>query len=171
VLTSAQTYFQAQALLEAINTRDSVQLSELCHPGFEGFDASRDSVQSGPGEFIRDVEGLTKAFPDIHLKVLHASKSPARLSLFWIQHGTHLGSFLGMPATGRPVAVCGCSHLQFQEDGRLYRALHLWDMAGLLRNLRLLPDLPGQSLGKDRFASMMHVLSGHSPTHFTSTPQ
>ena len=61
----------------------------------------------------------------------------------WVLSGTHKGTFLGIPATQREVEVCGFSHLEF-AGGTLHRAMHLWDMAGLLRRLRLLPDLPNR---------------------------
>jgi hypothetical protein len=45
-----------------------------------------------------------------------------------------------IPATGRKVVVQGMSMLTLR-DGKITRGLHVWDVAGLLRAMGLLPVL------------------------------
>jgi hypothetical protein len=45
-----------------------------------------------------------------------------------------------IPPTGRRIAVCGISLLTI-EGGRISRGLYVWDVAGLLRSIGLLPEL------------------------------
>ena len=51
-----------------------------------------------------------------------------------------------VPPTDRRIEVCGVTLLTVQ-DGKIVRGLYLWDMAGLLRSMKLLPDLPGDGHG------------------------
>jgi hypothetical protein len=60
----------------------------------------------------------------------------------------HAGSFLQIPATNRSVTVRGISMLSVR-DGKITRGIHLWDLAGLLRDVNLLPNLPGSSPDAD----------------------
>jgi hypothetical protein len=47
---------------------------------------------------------------------------------------------MNIPATGRRVEVRGASFLTI-EAGKVTRATMLWDVAGMLRGIGLLPDL------------------------------
>ena len=54
---------------------------------------------------------------------------------------------MNIPATGRAVRVCGVSLLTI-VDGQIRQARHIWDVAGMLRNIGLLPALRGQNAQK-----------------------
>jgi hypothetical protein len=58
----------------------------------------------------------------------------------WTARGSHRGPFLNIPPTKRRFEVRGVSKLSFQ-GGRVQRDIHVWDVAGLLRAIGLLPDL------------------------------
>jgi hypothetical protein len=45
-----------------------------------------------------------------------------------------------IPPTGRSIAVRGTSVLTV-ESGKIIRGLYVWDVAGLLRSIGLLPEL------------------------------
>ena len=64
-----------------------------------------------------------------------------RLVLHWLADGNHHGSFLKIPASGKPVAINGISFLRIEnrkiKEGKLF-----WDLAGVLRQIGLLPGLP-----------------------------
>ena len=47
---------------------------------------------------------------------------------------------MNIPPTGKKIAVKGVSILTIHE-GRIVRGLYVWDVAGMLRDLGLLPDL------------------------------
>jgi ketosteroid isomerase-like protein len=49
-------------------------------------------------------------------------------------------AFPDIPPTGREIEVRGVSLLTV-EDGKITHGLNVWDTAGLLRALRLLPEL------------------------------
>lgn len=80
------------------------------------------------------------AFPDLNFTVEETVIDGDRVAQIWRTHATHRGPLLNIPATGRRIAVRGASLLTFRE-GRLYRAVYIWDVAGLLREIGLLPEL------------------------------
>ena len=54
--------------------------------------------------------------------------------------GTHHGTLMRIPPTGRQVAMRGVSILTIAE-GKVTHGETIWDTAGLLRALGLLPEL------------------------------
>jgi predicted ester cyclase len=54
--------------------------------------------------------------------------------------GTHQGKIMGIPATGQKISVQGVSIMEI-EDGLIARGNNVWDTAGFLRAMRLLPEL------------------------------
>jgi hypothetical protein len=47
---------------------------------------------------------------------------------------------MNIPPTGRPINARGVSMLTV-ESGKVWRANYIWDVAGMLREIGLLPDL------------------------------
>jgi predicted ester cyclase len=60
--------------------------------------------------------------------------------LVWNATGTHQGTLMNIPPTGRVVSVRGVTVLTI-IDHKIVNALYLWDVAGLLRGFGLLPEL------------------------------
>jgi steroid delta-isomerase-like uncharacterized protein len=61
--------------------------------------------------------------------------------LAWSAHGRQIRKIMGIPATHRDLMMCGTTWLTLR-DGRITHSRRVWDMAGLLRQMGLLPDLP-----------------------------
>ena len=61
-----------------------------------------------------------------------------RVAARWTMHGTHTGGFNGMPATGRPITIAGCSLVRIQ-DGRIAELWHLEDDLAVPRQLGIIP--------------------------------
>ena len=90
----------------------------------------------GPGlEGLKDaLRGLRAAFPDMHWTVQEQiAEGDKVLSRFeWI--GTHRGTFLGVPATGRPVTVWGMV-IDRLEGGKIKDTRIIMDTLGLMMQL------------------------------------
>ncbi len=97
----------------------------------------------GPGlEGLKDVlRGMRTAFPDlvfsIHEQIAEGDKVASRFE--WT--GTHKGTFLGVPATGRPVRVWGIVIDRLQA-GRIQDTRIIMDIFGLMMQLGAIPP-PG----------------------------
>ena len=128
------------ALIDSWNTRDLDRAEALYAPDFVGEDIGQAEPQQGPADARLAMEYYFSAFPDIQIRLDEVVREGERVVLFWTAIGTHKGVFMNIPPTGRHVEVQGVSRMKLR-DGFIVRAFYMWDYAGLLRSLRLLPDL------------------------------
>jgi steroid delta-isomerase-like uncharacterized protein len=127
-------------LLQAWNAHDVERIVALHAPDYEGMDVAwpgprrgRDGVRRGWGRYLA-------AFPDLQFAAETVIVQGNRAAVSWTALGTHRGALMNIPPTGRAVRVRGISVLHV-EQGQVTRALHVWDVAGLLRTIGLLPEL------------------------------
>lgn len=77
---------------------------------------------------------LRTAFPDLHFEI-HAMLAEGELVAFRsTMTGTHRGPFQGLLPTGKQISV---AHMHFVHfvNGKTSDLWHVWDMAGLMRQL------------------------------------
>ena len=127
-------------LVQAWNAHDLDRVAALYAPEYEGEDVAEPTRLCGPLG-IREAAGrYLRAFPDLHLTVEHTVVEGSQAAIAWTVRGTHDGPLLRIPPTGRVVVVKGMSMLT-ARDGRLTGGLYVWDVAGFLRAIGLLPEL------------------------------
>ncbi len=129
------------SLIDAWNAHDTERVSAFYAADFKGVDLSqaRAAVQ-GPAGVRRLLAAVWRAFPDLQLIPEETIADCERTAIFWLAQGTHQGRLLNIPPTGRKVQWRGVSWLTWKDE-KIEKAAYLWDLAGLLRNLGLLPDL------------------------------
>jgi steroid delta-isomerase-like uncharacterized protein len=127
------------ALLAAWNDHDLERAVTFYAPDYVGEDVAQLRPQVGPAGRVRVLESYIRAFPDLHFTGEVVIEGD-RAVLIWTMSGTHRGTIMHIPPTGQRVEVRGVSVLDI-EDGQFKRGLNIWDTAGLLRALRLLPEL------------------------------
>lgn len=76
--------------------------------------------------------GLWSAFPDLHLTLGNVVGEGDFVANNFDLKGTHLGTFLGVPATGKVVSFAGVTILRFRDD----RCVERWSQSDLLGILR-----------------------------------
>jgi steroid delta-isomerase-like uncharacterized protein len=130
----------ASAFVGAWNAHDAARVMALYADGYEGRDVGLAGIQRGPEGVRAALDRYLAAFPDFRLLPDDLVAQDDRIAVIWTAEGTHRGPLLHIPPTGRSVKVRGCSYLIVRGD-RIVRGLHLWDVAGLLRALGLLPEL------------------------------
>ena len=103
---------------------------------FRDHDAS--GRATGREGFKAGIRALYAAFPDFEATVedLVIDEGAGRVAIRWRAFGTHRGSFLGVPATGRRIAFQGIEILQVHEG-------HITDRWGEWDGLALLEQLEG----------------------------
>jgi steroid delta-isomerase-like uncharacterized protein len=89
------------------------------------------------GEFVTR---LFTAIPDLEFTVQETVVRGDSVAVQWTIRGTHLGTFMGIPATGRRLEVPGVSMLTLR-DGKFLRDDFYFDSAGMMRQTGLLPSL------------------------------
>ena len=88
----------------------------------------------GPAALAQFLVPWRAAFPDLALTIEDLAATGDRVAARWTLRGTHRGAFLGLPPTGRPVAVTG-RELYRLADGRIGGRGAAVDTDGLLHQL------------------------------------
>lgn len=129
------------SLIEAWNAHDPDRVCSFYAADFVGVDLSQSQlVLEGAAGLQRLLAAAWRAFPDLELIPEEMIADCDRTAVFWLAQGTHQGRLLNIPPTGRKVQWRGVSWLTWRND-KVEKAAYLWDLAGLLRTLGLLPDL------------------------------
>lgn len=127
-------------LVEAWNAHDPDQIALLHAPDFTGVDVGvAFPIRGRPGA-QRAAAAYLRAFPDLHFVVERMVAAGDQVVLMWKARATHRGEVMSIPATNRVVDVQGVWVLTVLGE-QIERATCVWDVAGMLRGLGLLPDL------------------------------
>lgn len=127
-------------LTDAWNSHDVECLLTLYDPDYEGTDVAQAAPYRGLEGARESLNRYLQAFPDIHFTTEDVLVAGDSVSFVWKAEGTHRGILMNIPATSKKIAVRGVSILTICE-GKIKRGLYIWDVAGMLRELGLLPDL------------------------------
>ncbi len=130
----------AADLFAAWNAHDPNRVAEFYAPDYEGTDVSQAGPQRGRQGIRQAVESYLRAFPDLQIKVEQTIWQDDQIAVAWTARGTHQGPIMNIPPTGRAAMIQGVSMFTL-AGGQIVRALNVWDVAGLLRSIGLLPEL------------------------------
>jgi steroid delta-isomerase-like uncharacterized protein len=110
---------------------------ELCTPDYVAVIGGNPPLpREGHEAFAR---AFYAAFPDVRHNFEEIFADGDRVAVRFVLRGTHSGSFYGIPATGRPVTIA--AHVLMQvKDGRVARLFGIFDEAGMLRQIGVLPS-------------------------------
>lgn len=112
---------------EAWNRGEMAVVDEhVCADCFEHTDAG-----IGAGHVKQSMQYLRAAFPDIHFTLDQIVAEGDTVVVRWTLTGTHLGNFMGQPATGKPVRVEGIDMLRIVQ-GRVSERWAHYDGIALL---------------------------------------
>lgn len=98
-------------------------------------------VHEGRGQIQAGAAERFRAFPDWHLELHGLYECGDHAWLAWTISGTHEDEFMGIPPTRRRFEVPGCSHMTVAPDGLIATDDVYFDLATMLRQLGLSPDL------------------------------
>jgi steroid delta-isomerase-like uncharacterized protein len=112
-----------------------LSLDHLTHNTFGG-------APNGPQGLKWLIAMFRTAFPDLKCTIEDEIREGDKFSAHWTMRGTHKGSFLGNPPTGRPVTVQGIIFAR-AENGRMVEDWILTDQLGILQQLGLVPPPAG----------------------------
>jgi steroid delta-isomerase-like uncharacterized protein len=125
---------------EAWNHHETERAATLFAADYEGFDISEAAPRRGQQGAREWMQRYFRAFPDMQFKHGQTVVQGNRAAIAWIAQGTHQGYLLNIPPTGRTFTVRGVSFLTIVNN-QIQRGEYIWDLAGLLRCIRLLPEL------------------------------
>ncbi|MFD9130256.1 ester cyclase [Kitasatospora sp. NPDC059571] len=127
----------ARRLLLEPPTGDMSAIDELLAPDYRDHDPSMDGDTVGPAAVKEMIEGYCKAFDftfDIKSQIAEGDQVATR----WVWRGTHIGEFMGMPASGRTVETAGMTIWRF-EDGKAMEGWWSWDSVGMMKQMGMMP--------------------------------
>jgi steroid delta-isomerase-like uncharacterized protein len=107
---------------------------------WEDHRAGRNDVRAYYGELMR-------AVPDLEIEVRHRHAGSESLVLEVTIRGTHLGSWRGLPATGRRLVFPLCAVYTFDAEDRLAGERIYYDRGAVLGQLGLFHE-PSRGLGR-----------------------
>jgi len=137
---SENTMQLVERLIALWNSHTTQNVPEIYAADYQGVDVTDHHIVRGVEGAAQQLERYARAFPDLTFTLEHSIVQPDSAALYWRARGTHLGTMLHIPPTGHSIELHGMSLLAL-EHGKIKHAYHLWDMAGLLRSVGLLPDL------------------------------
>lgn len=86
-------------------------------------------------EFLRS---LVTAFPDCHITIEEQLAEGNKVVTRWTFRATHKADFIGLPATGKTIAITGIA-INRIANGKIVEDLQEWDALALMRQLGVLP--------------------------------
>jgi steroid delta-isomerase-like uncharacterized protein len=128
------------SLVDAWNAHDVEALLDLLSPDYEQSDVCQATPQRGLDQTREVVEAYLAAFPDLRFTTEEMIVQENHVAVRWSANGTHRGTVLHIPPTHKVVRVCGVSMFTL-EDNKISRGRHIWDVAAMLREMGLLPEL------------------------------
>jgi steroid delta-isomerase-like uncharacterized protein len=93
-----------------------------------------DAEIRGPEQFVKFVDEIRGAFPDIRVNVDDAFGDGDKVVVRWSGVMTHTGTALGLPPSGRTVRSTGISIARF-ADGKIVEGWDSWDQLGMLEQI------------------------------------
>jgi steroid delta-isomerase-like uncharacterized protein len=141
-MSSPSPSHTVHALFEALNAHDADRAARHVDPSYRGVDATRSALTVGRDAARDDIRAGLTAFPDAVFTVEQCVADPPYASVYWTMEATHKASFLSLPTTHRPVSVSGTGFFTVEAD-QIVHAVHLWNLAGLMRSAGLLPGALG----------------------------
>lgn len=136
--TNLATY--AETINEAWNSHDIEKVLSFYSADYIADDVGQASPLRGHEGLRAMLETYWLAFPDLQFRVTDRLIQDSRLVVVWVAEGTHQGTIMNIPPTGHKVEVRGVSIIDV-ENGLVVRGQYVWDLAGMLRHMGLLPEL------------------------------
>ncbi|HYP38857.1 MAG TPA: ester cyclase [Chloroflexia bacterium] len=127
-------------LLDAMNSHDMDRVAACYSPDYRGVDVNEPAPQLGRVGIRQSMSRYLAAFPNLHFTQEDTVIEGNRVALRWTARATHQGTVLHIPPTGKQVVVRGASFLTLQ-GGHIVSASYIWDVASMLREIGLLPEL------------------------------
>lgn len=127
----------AEAWTAAWDRGDLEPLEALLAPGYRRRGGAGDSDGIGREDYKDSIVSARAAFPDLATAIDDILVEGDRAAIRWHTRGTHLGSFLGVPPTKRPVEVHGATFARFEED-QVVEEIVTWDPRALLAGLGII---------------------------------
>ena len=113
------------------------------------------------GEALRGyMQSLWASFPDLTFEIQsHGEMGPDLVAAQWVMKGTNTGSMMGLPPTGRQVALRGADFFQIR-NGKIQSVTGYFDTTAVPRQLGLDVIVQPKQIGPFSFGTCASVQTG-----------
>ena len=129
-----------QQIIDAWNSRSDEIILPFYSQEYVVEDITAGRVREGWEGMRQWTRSVFTAFPNLHYTLVNEVEKDGKLVLHWLSKGNHQGPLMKIPATGKNVFIHGMSILQL-ENGKITHGIVMWDLAGVLRQIGLLPQI------------------------------
>ena len=137
---SEQNKATAKRFYDAWTSGELDAFDEIIAPNYQDHDTQNPNASTpGPAGAKRTAEMYRAAFSDSHFEIEQQLADGDYVSTRWTATGTQDGELMGMPASGKQVAVSGITIDRF-EDGKIVEGWTNWDTLGMMQQLGVVPE-------------------------------
>jgi steroid delta-isomerase-like uncharacterized protein len=130
---------QAVRLFDSLNTHDAGTVARCCAADARLRDVALSEQMIGTDQIAALFARYLTALPDASIHIERLVGEGHTVVVEWIVTGTHKGLLMGIPPTGKMVTFTGVSIISYRGD-LISCAMTIWDFAGVLRQIGLLPS-------------------------------
>ncbi|WP_156843052.1 ester cyclase [Novosphingobium aquimarinum] len=125
--------------VQFINTADEKLGEELIAPNAEFYVPYQSEPLVGPSGWLAAVEVMRGGFPDVQWTLEELVVEGEKIAARYTMRGTHEGTFFGVPATGRQIAV---QTMNFYDmaNGKIVGERGQPDLLGLMQQIGAVPE-------------------------------
>lgn len=127
-----------QRFVQFINTADVKLATALVSPNATFFVPGRKDPVSGPAGYLGIINMMRSGFPDIQWTLEETIVEGDNIVARYTMRGTHQGTFMGVPPTGKKIAVQALNIYRL-SNGQILEELGQPDLLGLLQQIGGLP--------------------------------
>jgi steroid delta-isomerase-like uncharacterized protein len=137
---ATKTKTLGQQIIDAWNSRTDEEIISFYSPTYVVEDITAGRIREGWEGLKQWTQSVFTAFPNLKYTLITDIEQDDKLVLHWLAKGNHQGPLMKIPATGKNVFIHGMSVLHL-ENGKVIRGQVMWDLAGVLRQIGLLPEI------------------------------
>ena len=127
-----------QRFVQFINTADPKLATELVSSQATFFVPGRPDPVSGPAGYLEIINMMRAGFPDIQWTLEETIAEGDTIVARYTMRGTHKGAFMGVPPTGKKIAVQALNIYRYSK-GQILEERGQPDLLGLLQQIGGLP--------------------------------
>jgi steroid delta-isomerase-like uncharacterized protein len=124
--------------VDFINTADKKMADELVSKSAIFYVPGQSDPLKGPQGYLATIQMMRGGFPNIQWKLEETVVEPNKVAARFMMHGTHKGTFFGLPATGKQISVQALN-IYHLCNGQIIQEYGQPDMLGLMQQIGAVP--------------------------------
>jgi steroid delta-isomerase-like uncharacterized protein len=125
---------------DTCNKHSKSEILSFYHEKYQGESIAQSMGINGIQLMSLVIDRAIASFPDLHFVLLDTISEGDKVVAVWFLEGTQMGKIMNIPPTKRKVKVKGTTVFEL-ENGKIMKSDTLFDMAAMLRQMGLLPEV------------------------------